>query len=189
MLYNTDKDNFKDNNISFVTFNYDRSLEHYLYTCLKNYFRDLMDDDISNTIQQFGFIHIYGQLGFLPWQIKDGLKIEYGNARGYDELVSVKDSIKLIDERTIDRKLKDDLTKIFAKASRVYFLGFGYDQSNMKIIHNYIHSHNNIFRMGTVYGLSPIEIRELQTRTGKDIKFAPPDNDALRFFKEFAELN
>jgi hypothetical protein len=189
MFKSSNKDNFIENNISFVTFNYDRSLEHYLYTCLKDTYRGFKDDEYNNILQKFGFIHIYGHLGFLPWQKPNEPRIEYGNVRSRGELLFAKNSIKLIDERILDSKLKDDLTKVFTNAKHIYFLGFGYDPSNMTILDGYIHLRIDFVRKGTVYGFSPNDINELKIRTSNHIILAKPENKILEFFGEFAVLN
>ncbi len=69
------------NKVRFITFNYDRLLEHFLYDTAKNFFspseRELasLKSALSKNI-----IHVYGRLGFLPWEndAKNDAKNEYG---------------------------------------------------------------------------------------------------------------
>ena len=60
-----------ENNLSkltFITFNYDRSLERFLYTRLINLL-NLKDDDVIKLFNEYVVIHhVYGQLGFFKWQ-------------------------------------------------------------------------------------------------------------------------
>ena len=54
--------------LTFITFNYDRSLEHFLYTRLINLL-NLKDDDAIKLFNESVVIHhVYGQLGFFKWQ-------------------------------------------------------------------------------------------------------------------------
>lgn len=56
--------------ITFITFNYDRSLEHQLFVSIKAMFQ-LNEDSIKTLLNQsLKIYHIYGQIGFLPWQNK-----------------------------------------------------------------------------------------------------------------------
>ena len=60
-----------NNNLSkltFITFDYDRSLEHFLYTRLINLL-NLKDDNAFKLFNESVMIHhVYGQLGFFKWQ-------------------------------------------------------------------------------------------------------------------------
>jgi hypothetical protein len=54
--------------ITIVSFNYDRSIEHFLFTRIKNLF-NLSDEATANIINENLLIHhVYGRLGLLPWQ-------------------------------------------------------------------------------------------------------------------------
>jgi hypothetical protein len=54
--------------LTFITFNYDRSLERFLYTRLINLL-DLKEDDAIKLFNESVMIHhVYGQLGFFKWQ-------------------------------------------------------------------------------------------------------------------------
>ena len=55
-----------ENELSIVTFNYDRSLDHYLYTVLKQTLK-WNDDKCRTALDAIPIIHIYGSLGRLPW--------------------------------------------------------------------------------------------------------------------------
>jgi len=55
-------DEFEHNKLSIVTFNYDHSLEHYLFTSLLNWHGRSVDDCIGK-FAKLPIIHVYGQLG------------------------------------------------------------------------------------------------------------------------------
>lgn len=124
---------FGSNNISFITFNYDRSLEHFLFTSLKNRF-NVEDEVVSEQLNKIDFIHVHGQLGLLPWQkTKQGISIVgYGSDVNPSMLHSVRNNIKIIHEANpISQDFKDASAKIY-EADKVYFLGFAYNPLSLK---------------------------------------------------------
>ncbi len=70
----TDLDNFTNNKVSFVTFNYDRSLETFLYLSLINSY-NINHKEAAKLLRKFNFVHIHGQLGNHPYN--DDRVIEY----------------------------------------------------------------------------------------------------------------
>jgi hypothetical protein len=59
-------DKFGDNKLSIITFNYDRSLEHYLLTTLAN-MHGKNWKDCADTIAKIPIVHVYGQLSATPY--------------------------------------------------------------------------------------------------------------------------
>lgn len=55
---------FGNNAVSFITFNYDRSLEHFLFISLANNF----GKQLHACAKVLANIHLHGRLGYLPWQ-------------------------------------------------------------------------------------------------------------------------
>jgi len=73
--YNDFLNNLKK--ISFITFNYDRLLEYFLYNSAKHFFplyAQQLQNDLSNVLD---VTHMYGRLGHLGWEHSTG--IEYGD--------------------------------------------------------------------------------------------------------------
>ena len=64
---NTSFEGFADNKLAFVTFNYDRTIEHFLFTALQNS-HDKPDEDFTKILDAIPIIHLHGSLGSLPWQ-------------------------------------------------------------------------------------------------------------------------
>lgn len=57
------KGQFGRNNVSFITFNYDRSLERYLFLRLKAKHQYASDEECFAELEGLSFIHLYGSLG------------------------------------------------------------------------------------------------------------------------------
>ena len=56
---------FEKNQLSILTFNYDRSLEHYLLTSLQNSY-DKSIEECAEKLSKIPIIHLHGDLGALP---------------------------------------------------------------------------------------------------------------------------
>ena len=123
-----DIDNFTDNKLTIVTFNYDRSLEQYLGRALEV----AGATDISERLSSLGFIHVYGTLGPRPYV--DPVPRPYSDT---DDLNALQEAAA--DIRIINREDDDELLSQFklarnalSEAKRVVMLGFGYEAKNVE---------------------------------------------------------
>jgi hypothetical protein len=129
------------NKVSFITFNYDRSLEEYLYLnfcgLLKN--SGKLNEEITESIRKIEVIHVYGQAGLLPWQAEVNQKeliLDYGNYKR-SSFENADRVISLIEVMYSKRESSATITRIkeiINMADRILFLGFGYDDDNLKIL-------------------------------------------------------
>jgi len=121
---------FSKSNLTFITFNYDRSLEYFFYVSLRNTFTEVSKEIIVDTIKQLKIIHVYGQIAPLKWQNpQDG--IDYRPAITDNLLLNTANKIRTIHE------LNTELTeaqKLLKQAEQIFFLGFGYAKENMDIL-------------------------------------------------------
>jgi hypothetical protein len=132
--------NFKDNNLTFVTFNYDRSIENFIHESFYNSFDAIVDyklvtdsnnENIPAKLIPFKFLHVYGKISDLPWQSNES--IFYG-ANGEIEIKKYSENIKIIyDKRKSEQEIKTIKGEI-NNAERIYFLGFGFALENLKIL-------------------------------------------------------
>lgn len=62
--------NLKKNELSIITFNYDRSLEFFLFTAIKSAYgmRDV-EHEVADFFKKVSIQHVYGELGVLPWKL------------------------------------------------------------------------------------------------------------------------
>lgn len=127
---------FSGNQVAFITFNYDRSLEHYLYRSLTGlFYQELIDRNrlvqtTTDIIMPFPFVHIYGQIAKPNWL--HGHK--YGGDLSYPSLNSLKDNIKVVGEERQDIGLQKTIRTLFTWAKRIFFLGFGYADENLSAL-------------------------------------------------------
>jgi hypothetical protein len=118
--------------VSFLTFNYDRSLEHFLFSALSNGF-GADEETCIEALKKIPIVHLHGSLGRLPWQAKDLFR-PYEAIPDAHALEIASTGIKIVhdditDGRDADFALAKDLLE---RAKQVYFLGFGYDRTNMQ---------------------------------------------------------
>lgn len=131
-LYRTLPSDFEAGDIAFLTFNYDRSLEHFLYSALKHgYGRS--DTETKDALECIPIIHLHGRLGHLPWEMTAQSRL-YRPEVDAAALKIGAQGIKIVHEDISDGRDKDFATarELLASADRVHFLGFGYDATNIE---------------------------------------------------------
>lgn len=160
------KDEFKSNRISFVTFNYDRSLEYFLYVALEATYGIGNKKKVVELLSSIPIIHVYGQLALPHYLSKDG--------RPYDMVATLETIKQCIAEIKIIPELADvarefepvtrefELAhKLISEASRICFLGFGYHPTNVSRLRV-----SDKFRgervLGSAYGIEEAERRRIQ---------------------------
>lgn len=128
-------ENINKHNVHFITFNYDRSFEQFLFQSLYNsYSGKKTQEECAQIINKMDVIHVYGSLAPLPWQDKTkGRPYSKGKASKTDLLEAMK-SIFLLGEERVFTEQQQRIQKIMSEAKYIYFLGFGYDEENVKIL-------------------------------------------------------
>jgi hypothetical protein len=120
--------------VSFVTFNYDRTLEHFLLVRLVNSFGIPTKLAIEKA-KMFNTIHVYGSLGEFSTAVlsrKDattgGRSPQQFTPREFQEAAN---SIRLMYDDRLSDELIADAKEEIASAEVVCFLGFGFDPDNI----------------------------------------------------------
>lgn len=122
-------DKFDQNNVGFITFNYDRSLEQYLMTSMLSLYGKTVEE-CHQKLSSIPIIHLHGSLGALPWQDSTNY-VEYGQLPNtVQELKHSSDAIRIIHEDIEDDGPFRDAKKLLSEANAVYVLGFGYNEKN-----------------------------------------------------------
>lgn len=151
---NTSFEDFHRNKVSFITFNYDKSLEHFLFTALKNKYGK-NDEEAAAKLGGLSIVHVYGSLGKLYWEAAGGRN--YGGFLATPVLKEAAKHISIIHEGKDTSKPLDDARAILYEGVRIYFLGFGYHETNLLRlrIHESVTTTAQI--MGTTFGLLQAE--------------------------------
>lgn len=161
---------FSENNFSFITFNYDRSLEHFLFQALHNSFTNTKASEIAKILLQVPIIHVYGKLVDLPWEDKESY-VSYQEIDLNDTNHFAK-NINVIYSKRIDEERLSKAKSYIKNADRIFFLGFGFAPENMNIlgIPDSLDRNKQIY--ATAYKYKDMEINNLidQFRNNKNEK-------------------
>jgi hypothetical protein len=118
---------FKD--VSIVTFNYDRSLEHYFCEALCSR-HNKQPAEVAKKLADLRVIHIYGHVGPLDWQCSGGRK--YHRDITAPEVREAVKGIRIISEGRDDSEELCEARDLLTAADRVFFLGMAYHKENMR---------------------------------------------------------
>jgi hypothetical protein len=126
----TNIDRFAWNRLTIVTFNYDLSLEHYLFQAMRNAY-GIPEDRVTELLKCIKFIHVYGKLSGEPYS--DNFDYNFDIARDSRLLQDDLKLIDVIDERRTDKSQGFiDAIKALETAEKICFLGFGFDPTNVE---------------------------------------------------------
>ncbi len=151
-------EDYSKSRISIITFNYDRSLEYYLSTVIKNSF-SLDERKVEEVFRSLPIFHVYGSLGSV-FKGSNNEYLPYGLNNIEPSLLKyVSQRISTIHE-FIDSTIAQKVESILTKASRIYFLGFGYHLENMGVLN--IGEKGNRHIIGSAYEFVDKEIDELK---------------------------
>jgi hypothetical protein len=187
---NSSFDEFEQNKLSIVTFNYDRSLEHYLFTSLLNWHGRSVDACIEK-FAKLPIIHVYGQLGKIPYPQQDCrqyVPFDEDQKKVPGEVVNASRGITLLHEEESElREVHDLLTA----AERVCFLGLSYHPLNLArlALHDSAGRSREIF--GTVRNFEVGEINQTKQRLGRAMlstNVTLIDDDNLTILRRFLIL-
>jgi hypothetical protein len=118
---------FGENKLSIITFNYDRSLEHYMLTALQN-LHGRSFEECANKLARIPIIHVYGQLGKDPYPRPNCHPYRPERDR-YASIVRAAAGITLLHEKASQLQEAQELLRA---ARRICFLGFGYHPLNVE---------------------------------------------------------
>jgi hypothetical protein len=150
-----DFDHFSDNKLSIITFNYDRSLEHYLFLALQNLHRKSAEE-CAKKLAEIPIIHVYGQLGKEPYPQPKSRDYDPDNTR-FIHVARAAAGITLLHEEAGDLEIA---RKFLNDAAKICFLGFSYHPLNLKRLQLENSSGRRVF--GTVRGLLGKEVQQTQ---------------------------
>ena len=129
----TSFDEFEKNKLSIITFNYDRSFEHYLFTALINSYKK-SDKVCAEKLSKIPIIHVHGNLGDLEWQTSTtgAPPVPYDSHAKPGHIKSAAENIKIIPENKMDTEEFSHARKLILGAQHLLFLGFGYHPINLR---------------------------------------------------------
>ncbi len=112
--------------VRFINFNYDRTLEHFLFWSLQVR-AGLSGDAAKEAMGALDVIRPYGSLGPLDWQEHGG--VPFGGNRNPFELAT---KICTFTERT-ENDLVTQIDRMINQSKLVIFIGFGFHEQNLSL--------------------------------------------------------
>ncbi len=128
-------------NLSILSFNYDRSIENYLPWALHMAFGMSLTEARALVAEKLRLTHIYGTPGKLEWQGGNMPVADWGTSEPED-FPSVVEQIHTATERTEQRGFKRQLLGEVLQGKRLVFLGFGFDAMNCAMLFDAPFEHN-----------------------------------------------
>lgn len=178
-------ENFGDNTVSIITYNYDRSLEHFLFNSLKNSYKK-SDEECAEQLRKIPIIHLHGRLGYLPWQRTGVWVRDYCPNKDSRVIAKTAKGIKIISENIGIENDPDfaEAIKLLKSAERIYFLGFGYNKTNLRRLRlNEWASETKV--VGSRFGFVNNELVTIREAFNDRIAFADQNIDVLQFLRNY----
>jgi len=120
-----------DNRVSFITFNYDRSLELFLEDAISHRYGKTVNEARA-LVSLIPIVHVYGQMGSLDPAAAN--HVPYGGAShaGGHYLLRAAAGIQVVPEGRDDSPTFEQARKLLSKADALCLLGFGFDEINVR---------------------------------------------------------
>lgn len=158
-------------NVTLIVFNYDRCIEHFLYHSFINYY-DINHEQSSALVNKIRIFHVYGQIGFLPWQHKE-TTIPFGADIDHNQLLSTYTNLKTFTEGADPTASEINLLKKnIAESQRIVFIGFAFHPLNMEILTlDGVPQNTWISQIyATAYGVSDSDLEYIVSSIKKSLK-------------------
>jgi len=136
--------------LSFLTYNYDRSLDWYLYSKFKELY-GFGFSEMKNLGARIKIHHIHGILGSSPWD--DESAREYSPNIGVDDILGAASGIKVIHEAAEIMAAYEIVHDVLSKSANVIFLGFGYNKDNVERLSTKVWWDNSELVIGSSIGI------------------------------------
>jgi hypothetical protein len=153
---------FSDDKISFITFNYDRSLELLLYESLNNSFNEVSEPEIIECLKKLKILHVYGRIAPLKWQDSER-GVDYRPKIDEILLQSSSTNIKTIFEQKDSPEL-NEARQLIARSEQIFFLGFGYAEENLEILKLPERKKRTSWIYGTAFGSEKGELDDYRNK-------------------------
>lgn len=168
--------------ITFIVFNYDRCIEHYMFNALQNFYQ-ITSTEAAELVSHLNIFHPYGSVGSLPWQRGGEDGVEFGVTLHPRQLLEATTRIRTFTEGTDPSE--SHITQIrqrLLEAQTIICLGFAYHRLNLDLMYeeNSMHSDlgaTNYF--GTAYGISDSNCEQI-SREIRSLGGVLADNIHLR---------
>ncbi len=179
------------NNVAFITFNYDRSLEQTLFEKAKDLWSKAALRSWTEAVEGLHIIHVHGQIGWLSWQSdktdREEDVHEYGGKcePGWVPVCS-RGIVLPMDASGVDgryQKAKQHLSE----AKVIHFMGFGFNEDNASRLAANVSLQPDVRLSATVRGLQSRCVKQLESSSNWFGRvFSVRDLHVRRYWSEVA---
>ncbi|MCK9541554.1 MAG: hypothetical protein M0R03_05920 [Novosphingobium sp.] len=180
------------NELTIVSFNYDRSIEHFLPFALAMAYGITLMEGRDIVATWLNVIRPYGSAGRLPWQPGDAPAAEWGSEQPQN-IIDLAAHIRTSGEAQRDQTTMRAIRAAVSGAERLVFLGFGFHPQNLDMLMEAGLS-SDCEVLATTHGMTPLVkdmvLRILRRKTGidKDGLLTPVDQRAFEMVRDFSLL-
>lgn len=145
-------------NVAFITFNYDRCIQTFLFHALQNYYR-ISEQEAAKLLSTLTVLHPFGTVGKLNWEDHRG--IAYGAEIGGQRLLEQSSQIKTFSERIEDEEALNRIRNQVDDAETIVSLGFAFHRTNLELLRPV--NRSNAKRIyATALGFSGVDAEEIR---------------------------
>lgn len=173
------------NKLSVVTFNYDRSLEAFLFASFLNS-HGLAEAEAAACMGAIDIVHVYGKLLDLPYESEDGSA--YGSVGDHMTLARSAEQLQLIGDEPSEAAAR--ARTLIGEAHRICFLGFSYGEENLRRL-GFGDSGQTVPPSKAVYGSAMgigLDARQALSKRIRRIRLAGPEDGCLNTLLQFSVL-
>jgi hypothetical protein len=154
--------------LTIISFNYDRSLEHFLPHAFVMAFGMTLQEAQRLIAAKLTVLRPYGSVGRLPWQNGEAPECEWGTENPWN-IHNLAAHIKTLSEQANNRQLLMGMQSAVASAKRLVLLGFGFQPQNIDLLFDRGLSHQPEVLM-TLFDMAPTNrnavIKTIKRKTG-----------------------
>ena len=165
-------DSFSSNNVTFVTFNYDRLVEYFFTEVLRNAYDLSLNDARALRAIAAPVLHLHGS-------IEDKRFGAPPQSFDKDTLQTLGKGIRIVHDAPSEQVFQRAYKKLQV-ADRVCLLGFGYHETNITNLNFPLWS-NRLELVGSVFGLRRAEIALARERIGTHFEPGDPEHRCEEF--------
>ena len=167
------------NRLSVITFNYDRSLEFFLYNGLRHYYA-ASESDAQAILNQLSIMHMYGSLGRFSYA-------GYGPPQQPQQYVVAAQGIKVIADERADSPDFVEARRWITEADAICFVGFGFDPLNLdrlQVARAMNDRPNRPYVCASVCGMSKAEVDRAKAQIVPNFDWTTRDMVNLAFLRD-----
>lgn len=144
-------------NVSFIVFNYDRCIEHFLISALERAYSITRNEAVA-ILDTLDIFHPYGKVGNL-------VQVGYGNSGSNCAMLAaqIKTYTEQVDEETVLKNIRT----LIDRAQSVVFLGFAYHSQNMRMLETTARNGKVVY--GTSFGMSSSDVSQVQASIARTL--------------------